>query len=65
MCAKYLLGRWFGGLGVGRSVRRLRRRRRRAAVLEGRLLAVQGQAACEEDDVRVTTALWGLLAVWW
>jgi transposase len=39
----------------------LRRRRRRAAVLEGRLLAVQGQAACEEDDVRVTTAFNRLL----
>jgi transposase len=36
-------------------------RKRRAAVLDGRLLAVQGQAAREEDDVRVTTAFNRLL----
>jgi transposase len=36
-------------------------RDRRAAVLGGRLLAVQGQAAREEDDVRVETAFNRLL----
>jgi transposase len=39
----------------------LRGTRRRAAVLGGRLLAVQGQAARREDDVRVTTAFNRLL----
>jgi transposase len=36
-------------------------RERRAAVLDGRLLAVDGQAAREGDDVRVTTAFNRLL----
>jgi transposase len=39
----------------------LRIAQRRAAVLGGRLLAVQGQAARGEDDVRVTTAFNRLL----
>ena len=37
------------------------KRDRRGAVLGGRLLAVQGQAAREEEDVRVKTALNRLL----
>ena len=44
-----------------RSPRRLRRSQPRAAVLGGRLLAVQGQAARREDDVRVMRAFNSLL----
>jgi transposase len=47
----FALGGWSGGCAEYK---------RRAAVL-GRLLAVQGQAAREEDDVRVTTAFNRLL----
>jgi hypothetical protein len=39
----------------------LRRTQRRAAVLGGRLLAVEGQRLAKEDDVRVTTAFNRLL----
>jgi transposase len=44
-----------------RSLRRLRGTQRRAAVLGGRLLAVEGQRLAKEDDVRVTSAFNRLL----
>ncbi|MCA1678378.1 MAG: hypothetical protein LC777_05230, partial [Actinobacteria bacterium] len=53
-----------GGSG---SSRRLRGRRRRAAVLEDRLLAVDAQRLAREDDVRVETAynrMLGLPRAW-
>jgi hypothetical protein len=43
----------------------LRGGRRRAAVLEGRLLAVNGQRLAKEDDVRVETAYKALLLFPW